>query len=228
MSQHEGQLFDDWPERYDRWFETPIGSLVKSCEGALVMELLAPAPGEVILDAGSGTGVFTLPILAAGASVVGLDISLPMVRASAGRLGRASFGPLVADMAFLPFRDAVFDKSVSITALEFIEDGAAAVAELFRVTKAGGLVVVATLNSASPWAKARIKEARERDTVFRKAVFRSPGDMRALAPFPAEVRTAVHFGKDADPASAAVIEREGRTKRLETGAFIAARWRKPL
>jgi ubiquinone/menaquinone biosynthesis C-methylase UbiE len=228
MPQHEGRLFDDWPERYDRWFETPIGSLVKSCEEALVMDLLAPAPGEAILDAGSGTGIFTSPILAAGASVTGLDISLPMVQASVGRLGRASFSPVVADMAFLPFRDAVFDKSVSITALEFMKDGAGAVKELFRVTKAGGLIVVATLNSASPWAARRKKEAEERETIFRKAIFRSAGDMRALAPFPADLRTAVHFDKDADPASAASIELEGREKGLETGAFIAARWRKPL
>ncbi len=228
MSQKEGQLFDDWPERYDRWFETPIGSLVKSSEEALVMEFLAPAAGESILDAGSGTGVFTSPILAAGASVTGLDVSLPMVKTSVRRLDPAFFRPVVADMALLPFRDAVFDKSVSITALEFVEDGAAAVAELFRVTKEGGLVVVATLNSASPWAVRRKKEAGERETIFRKAVFRSPSDMRALAPFPADVATAVHFDKDADPATAAEAEREGRKKRLETGAFIAARWRKPL
>ncbi len=228
MEESKSELFDDWPERYDRWFETPIGSQVKACEEALVMEMLTPEPREAILDAGSGTGVFTLPIIAAGALVTGLDISLPMVRSSVRKLGRASFSPVVADMASLPFRDAVFDKSVSITALEFVEDGAWAVAELLRVTKAGGLVVAATLNSESPWAARRRKEAGEKESIFRKAVFRSEADMRALAPFPAEVATAVHFDKETDPASAVPLERAGRQKNLMTGAFIAARWRKPL
>ena len=228
MEESKGELFDDWPERYDRWFETPIGSLVKSCEEALVMEMLIPAPGETILDAGSGTGVFTLPIIAAGALVTGLDISLPMVLSSIRKLGRASFSPVVADMASLPFRDAAFDKSISITALEFIEDGARSVAELFRVTKAGGLVVAATLNSESPWAARRRKEAGEKESIFRKAVFRSEADMRALVQFPAEVATAVHFDKESDPASAVQLERQGRQRNLRTGAFIAACWRKPL
>ena len=53
------QIFDDWPERYDQWFETPIGSLVRRYESELLLEMLRPGPGEMLLDAGCGTGVFT-------------------------------------------------------------------------------------------------------------------------------------------------------------------------
>ena len=56
------RLFDDWPERYDRWFETPVGKAVLKYELALVLDLLRPARGEKILDAGSGTGIFTRDI----------------------------------------------------------------------------------------------------------------------------------------------------------------------
>jgi hypothetical protein len=45
-------LFDDWPDRYDDWFQTPIGSLVKQYECDLLLELLQPLRGETILDVG--------------------------------------------------------------------------------------------------------------------------------------------------------------------------------
>ena len=46
----ESALFDEWPERYEQWFQTPIGKLVLQFEGQLVQELLNPARGETILD----------------------------------------------------------------------------------------------------------------------------------------------------------------------------------
>ncbi len=223
------KLFDAWPDQYDRWFETPIGSVVKTSELDLVMELLAPAPGEFLLDAGCGTGVFTLDILASGASAVGVDLSFPMIDKAARkwRLLSPPFMPMIADMAALPFKDGSFDKTVSITALEFIEDAKRAVTELFRVTKRKGLIVVATLNSLSPWAARRRKEAEEKETVFSKAVFRSPEEMLALAPLPGIVKTAVHFSEGIDAASAMKAEEKGRKENSETGAFVAVRWQKP-
>ncbi|MFH2076418.1 MAG: methyltransferase domain-containing protein, partial [Pseudomonadota bacterium] len=75
----EKQRFDDWPERYDRWFETPVGKEVLKYETTLILDLLRPGRGERILDAGSGTGIFTREFLVRGAKVVGLDISLAML-----------------------------------------------------------------------------------------------------------------------------------------------------
>ncbi|HVN24553.1 MAG TPA: class I SAM-dependent methyltransferase [Syntrophorhabdales bacterium] len=221
------QLFDDWPDQYDRWFETPVGSLVKASEQALVMELLDPVAGERILDAGCGTGVFTLEILAAGSSVVGIDLSLPMLYKAHVKAQSSRFSPVAADILRLPFKEQTFDKTVSITALEFIENGGVAVRELFRVTKAGGVVLVATLNSLSPWAKIRREEATKKETIFSRAIFRSPDDMRSLAPLPGIVKTAVHFPKDVTPKEATQLEKEGKEKGLQTGAFIAVRWQKP-
>jgi ubiquinone/menaquinone biosynthesis C-methylase UbiE len=226
MSRRRTQLFDEWPDQYDRWFQTPIGSLVKDCEMRLVKELLAPQARESIIDAGCGTGLFTLDMLASGASVAGLDLSLAMVLRAAARFRWLPFSPLVGDMLALPFRDNSFDKAVSVTALEFIEDARGAVRELFRVTKGGGLVVVATLNSLSSWAARRRKEAGEKETIFSKAFFRSPEELLALAPYAGTVKTAVHFQKASDPESAIKIEEKGRQKDLLTGAFVAVRWQK--
>jgi ubiquinone/menaquinone biosynthesis C-methylase UbiE len=226
MNKERVQLFDEWPEAYDRWFTTPIGSLVRRYETELVLNLLSPKQGEIILDAGCGTGIFTLDILSSGSKVIGLDLSLPMLRRAEKKLKGYPFQIVLADMLNLPFPESFFDKVVSVTALEFVEEGKAAVGELFRVTKRGGRILVATLNSLSPWALRRRVEAKERHTLFEKAIFRSPDELRSHAPAAGVVETAIHFQKGDDPERAAEIEKEGKRKRLNTGAFVAVRWEK--
>ena len=224
----DGRLFDDWPEKYDRWFETPIGALVKKYENELFLDLLQPRPGESILDVGCGTGVFTLNILASGPRVTGLDISIPMLKRAEQKTAGYPFRSVVGDMSFLPFADECFDKVVSMTALEFIADGGAAVADLFRVTRKGGIVVVTTLNSLSPWAARRKKAAGNGHSLFERMIFRSPDEMRAIAPVEGLVKTAIHFQKDDDPERVNEIELDGQRKGLDTGAFLAAKWQKPI
>ncbi|MDO8944469.1 MAG: class I SAM-dependent methyltransferase [Desulfobacterales bacterium] len=231
----EKQRFDDWPERYDRWFETPVGKAVLKYESELILDLLRPSRGERILDAGSGTGIFTREFLARGAAAVGLDISLAMLQYAAGKAAPSQeaqegegfiYAGVAADMTALPFADGSFDKTVSVAALEFVADEKRAVTELFRVTKPGGAVVIATLNSLSPWAARRSANARrDPESIFNRVFFRSPLQLLAASPVPGIVRTAVHFGKEDDPAAFDRIERPG--KGLDTGAFVAARWVKP-
>ena len=242
----EKQLFDDWPERYDRWFETPAGRAVLRYESELILDLLRPGQGERILDAGSGTGIFTREFLCRGADVVGLDISWAMLLQAVRKAVPAgdpsgvqnrpsgadawnrtwSFQAVAANMTALPFADSSFDKTVSVAALEFIADEKRAVAELFRVTRPGGVVVVATLNSLSPWAIRRSAKARrDPESIFNRVFFRSPVQLLAATDLPGTVRTAVHFAKDDDPATFDRSEREGKGR--DTGAFVAARWLKP-
>lgn len=223
----EEQLFDQWPEAYDNWFTMPIGVLVKKFEGALILDLLKPRQGEKILDAGCGTGVFTFDILSGGAFVVGLDLSLPMLVRAGQKMKTSHFQAALGDMIHLPFPGNTFDKVVSVTALEFIQDTRKAVSELFRVARKGGSIVVATLNSLSPWAARRKAEARSGSSIFEKAIFRSPNELRSLVPVQGIVKTAIHFQKDETPAKAIRIELEGQRQNLETGAFVIVRWEKP-
>ena len=223
----EKAIFDEWPEKYDQWFMTPIGSLVKKYESELMLDFLKPAPGEMILDAGCGTGVFTRDIISRGSQVIGLDISFPMLRRAREKSGGVRFHPIWGDLSTLPFREESFDKVVSVTALEFIAEAKAAVAELFRVARRGGVVVMATLNSRSPWAARRREEARKGHSIFSKAVLRSPDDLLSLAPVHGVVRTAIHFGKEDTPEKAVEVEREGQAMGSMTGAFAAVLWLKP-
>ncbi len=220
----EKALFDDWPEWYERWFTTPIGKLVKETESKLVHELADVKPGEKILDAGCGTGIFTKEFLEKGAEVVGLDISLPMLCYAEKKIQGYPFSTVCADMLCLPFKDNTFDKTISVTALEFIEDANKAAGELFRVTRPGGTIVVATLNSLSPWAARRKAKAGRHLT--ENAFFRSPDELLACNPAKGQVKTCVYFENSEEPARAVTIEQQCRLQELDTGAFVAACWKK--
>ncbi len=219
-------LFDEWPEKYENWFTTPIGSLVKRYEGELLLELLQPQPGEFILDAGCGTGIFTLDVLSRETTVIGLDISLPMLNRAGEKAREFHFHGVLGDMLRLPFREESFDRVLSVTALEFIQDGKKAFDELFRVAKKNGCIVVATLNSLSPWAVRRKNMAKVKQSIFEQAIFRSPDELRALAPVEGVIRTAIHFQKEEDPGMAVEVEGDGRRRGLDTGAFVAGCWKK--
>ncbi|MBT8347458.1 MAG: methyltransferase domain-containing protein [Desulfofustis sp.] len=219
-------LFDDWPERYDQWFETPIGELVREYEAELLHQLLDPQTGEFILDVGCGTGIFTSPVLSSGAEIVGLDISFPMISRASGRFHGKRFVPLAGNMLALPFANGSFDKVYSMTALEFVDNAQAAVAELERVTKGGGVIVMSTLNRLSPWAERRLRAGEEGHELFKSMVFRSPTEIRELLPADATLKTAIHFMKNEDPVQAREIETRYQAEDAETGAFLAAAWRK--
>jgi ubiquinone/menaquinone biosynthesis C-methylase UbiE len=221
------QLFDDWPDRYEKWFTTPVGALVKRVEWELIHDFLRPGPGDFILDGGCGIGVFTLDIISCGARVVGLDLSLSMVRRARQKARSSGLRIISGDILHLPFPENSFDKTVSITALEFIPDGQRAIKELFRVTRKGGTVVVATLNSLSPWAERRREEGLKGHSLFSKVFFRSPEELAAMAPVTGEIRTAIHFSKEESPDRAREIEKRGALTNSRTGAFLAARWIKP-
>jgi ubiquinone/menaquinone biosynthesis C-methylase UbiE len=150
-----------------------------------------------------------------------------MLRRAREKSGGVRFHPIWGDISTMPFRDEAFDKVVSVTALEFIAEAKSAVAELFRVTRRGGVVVVATLNSRSPWAVRRREEARKGHSIFSKAVLRSPDDLLSFSPALGLVRTVIHFSKEDSPEKAVEVEREGQTMGWMTGAFAAVRWLKP-
>jgi ubiquinone/menaquinone biosynthesis C-methylase UbiE len=221
------ELFDEWPEKYDQWFTTPLGNLIKRYEGELISDYLRPAPGETILDAGCGTGIFTSGILSSGSQVVGLDLSLPMLRLAEKKFREYPFHAILGNMISLPFKDCSFDKVVSITALEFIPDAKRTVDELFRVAKKGGIIVVATLNSLSSWAVRRIGEGKRGHAIFTKAIFRSPEELRSLTEVKGIVRTAIHFQKEEGLNKAMEIERQGQVNGWDQGAFVAVCWQKP-
>ncbi len=222
------QLFDKWPAKYEQWFQTPIGQLIRSIELGHIMELVDPGDKERILDVGCGTGLFTEHYLREGALVTGVDLSLEMLRYGVQKPELVQMLPAVADMRSLPFADGTFSKTVSITALEFVSDARGVIQELMRVTRRGGRLVIATLNQLSPWADRRRQDARENpDSVFRHVYFRSPDELSRLVAIDGEIRTAIHFGKNVSPQEAETIERREQARASASGAFVIGAWTLP-
>jgi ubiquinone/menaquinone biosynthesis C-methylase UbiE len=189
--------------------------------------MLEPVAGEKILDAGCGTGIFTDDVLEAGARVAGLELSMPMLSGASKKRRDYPFYLVQGDMRRLPFGANTFDKTLSVTAVEFIEDAGDAINELFRVTRPGGCIVVGTLNRLSPWATRRAEAAKKGHPIFKHVFFRSPQEMLELASSVGIFKTAIHFQKDDAPEKAAVTECACQNRGLGTGAFLVVRWIKP-
>jgi SAM-dependent methyltransferase len=116
---------------------------------AAVARQLPPLPG-LYLDAGCGphpVGTIEMNLVPRRRFVV-LDIASGIVQLAVaeGRANGANLVGVVADLEHLPFRDGVFDGLVCDDTIEHLPNDAAGVRELARVTRAGGVAVLATPN----------------------------------------------------------------------------------
>ncbi|WP_174297379.1 class I SAM-dependent methyltransferase [Sphingomonas bacterium] len=104
--------------------------------GGPVLDLLAPRPGERILDLGCGDGVLTARIVEAGATAVGVDGSPEMVAAARAR----GIDAHVVDAQVLPFGPE-FDAGFTNAALHWMLDRGGVARGVFAALKPGGRFV---------------------------------------------------------------------------------------
>lgn len=113
------------------------------------LRALALQPGERVLDVGSGPGLLVAEMAqAVGPSghVTGLDISDDMLALSRTRCADPAISERVsfvkANAVALPFPDAAFDVAISTQVYEYVADLKTALAELHRVLRVGGRVLI--------------------------------------------------------------------------------------
>jgi ubiquinone/menaquinone biosynthesis C-methylase UbiE len=125
-------------------FGRPGGRFLNTVQVETVLDLLGDKPLSV-LEAGCGTGRFTYNMARAGHRVTGLDYSPAMLETCAKRgaeEGGAENVELVEGSIFeLPFDDNTFDAVLSVHVLMHLPEHDAALLELLRVVKPGGLVI---------------------------------------------------------------------------------------
>ncbi len=145
----------------------------------LMIEKVAARPGQRVLDLGCGIGTPAIQLAeVSGAEVVGISINQPQIDEANRRAdGRATFQ--LADAIALPFDDGSFDAAWAFESLLHM-DRSKALAELARVVKPGGLVVIADIIQRGPLSeesRAALGPALE---TFALSPVPTPDDYRGL------------------------------------------------
>jgi demethylmenaquinone methyltransferase / 2-methoxy-6-polyprenyl-1,4-benzoquinol methylase len=167
-------MFDELAGRYDLLNDLLSGGQVRWWRRA-VARAVAARPGDRVLDLAAGTGTSTATFAASGADCVACDFSLGMLRAGLNRAHRAqaaaagSSGPaqpagaavpavpaepipafVAGDALRLPFGDQVFDAVTISFGLRNVVNPQQSLAEMFRVTKPGGRLVICEFSRLGP------------------------------------------------------------------------------
>ncbi len=132
----------------------------------IVARAVGAQPGALVLDLAAGTGTSSRTFTTGGAACVACDFSLGMLQVGARRLRSAPAAPPVpgaagragpvrfvaGDALQLPFRDQAFDAVTISFGLRNVADPGAALAEMLRVTRPGGRLVICEFGHL-PWPR---------------------------------------------------------------------------
>lgn len=110
--------------------------------------MAAPGAGTRAVDLATGTGDIAYGLAAAGADVIGVDVTPRMIELANAKRRTARGAPffMVGDMIALPFADASFDLATAGYGLRNVPDLRAAIEEIHRVLKAGGTMLSLDFN----------------------------------------------------------------------------------
>lgn len=136
LKKRHGVVWGTGPyERMPRHYQPLLDHLVRAA---------AVGPGERVLDVGTGTGALAVPLARQGAAVTGVDLA-PALVGTARRLAAAEGVDVhydVGDAEDLPYGDASFDVITSSVGAIFAPDHRRVAAELARVCRPGGRLVL--------------------------------------------------------------------------------------
>ncbi|MCD1286119.1 class I SAM-dependent methyltransferase [Brevibacterium sp. GP-SGM9] len=139
-SQLDANDYDAFAEAYAKEND---GSLANAYhERPAMLALAGEVAGRSILDVGCGSGALSEALRERGASVTGIDASAGMLALARLRLGEDIELYRVDLNDPLPFDDGMFDDAIASLVLHYLEDWEPALAELRRVLRPGGRLLV--------------------------------------------------------------------------------------
>jgi SAM-dependent methyltransferase len=127
-------------------FETYMVPTIFGPWSRLIVDRLAPEPGESLLDVACGTGAaarYAARLVAPGGFVGAIDIDPAMIAHGRTLDGADAVDWRVGDAQALPWPDASFDAVLCAQGYQFFADRVKALREMRRVLKAGGRLAVA-------------------------------------------------------------------------------------
>jgi len=121
------------PADYEAWYHTPRGHWISDREFILLQSLLCADEGNSILDVGCGTGHFSRRFARFGLSVTGIDPDHAALEFA--RMQGSDVHYMQGNAKKLPFPDNVFDYSIAVTSLCFVDEPLQVLREMWRVTR---------------------------------------------------------------------------------------------
>jgi demethylmenaquinone methyltransferase/2-methoxy-6-polyprenyl-1,4-benzoquinol methylase len=133
-------MFDDVAPRYD--VMNDILSMGQTRRWRkIVVDAVGAKRGQRVLDLAAGTGTSSEPYADAGIGVVACDFSQGMLKV--GKRRRPDIDFVAGDATNLPFADNSFDAATISFGLRNVNEPKKALAQMLRVTKPGGTLVIA-------------------------------------------------------------------------------------
>lgn len=128
----------------------------------MTIDIADPGEGETVVDVGCGTGNAALLAAERGARVIGVDPAERLLEVAAGAAEERDLAAefVIGEAASMPVSNAEADVVVSVFGVIFAPDPAAAAAELARVTKSDGRIVIAAWIPGGPISDA-VRLSRE-------------------------------------------------------------------
>ncbi|AXE19238.1 methyltransferase type 11 [Runella rosea] len=156
----EQYLYDQAYQRYDRGVSWVFETLNHSDEAAtreFMIGLMGLKPGQTVLEVGAGTGkdsALIIDQISPGGTAVLSDLSPNMLRLATQKLQPKDVDVhfFLGNGSYLPFADGTFDSVFHFGGINTFSERKKAFAELTRVVKVGGKVVIGD-ESMAPWLR---------------------------------------------------------------------------
>ena len=132
-------LYRKWSKAYDS-YPNPLIEL----EQEVIPAMAGDVSGKRLLDIGCGTGRYALPFIQSGASVTGVDFSMPMLKIAQKKASGLQL--IQADLNQLPLTGG-FDLILCNLVLSHVENLSDAISEISRLVSSGGTIIISDLRT---------------------------------------------------------------------------------
>lgn len=163
--------FDLYGERYDKWYDEPLGAYIYSLE-LECLKRVSCALEKPSLEVGVGSGRF--------AKSMGVDYGVDMSIVLLKKAKLRGVKTVLASAEELPFKEQVFCSLLIVASLCFFKNPTRALDEAHRVLKPEGKLILGLIPKGSPWARFYIEKAKRGHPIYVNARFYSYEEITAI------------------------------------------------